>query len=206
MQRADLIFGLAFVGLLHAGALHAQQPGAQQVGAAQQAASGAAAVAQQHATAQLDSAARAAQAPVQVEAPMTTTVTDRNPTLPAAQQAQHAHVRAEDLKLVFDREVYRYPGENRRDPFKPLTGKNGVGPLFEDLTLRMIIHSPVPGQSIAVLADRAKKMYRLRRGESLGNVTVVDISSSRVVFSVDEFGVRRQEFLSLKNANPKEGA
>jgi hypothetical protein len=115
-------------------------------------------------------------------------------------------ISADAVRLVFDREVYTYPGANRRDPFKPLTGDNLAGPMFEDLTLRMIIHSDVAGQSIAVLADSRRKTYRLRRGESVGNVTIVSITADRVTFAVEDFGVRRTEVLSLKNENQGEGA
>ena len=109
-------------------------------------------------------------------------------------------------KLVFEREVFRYPGENRRDPFRPLTRQEDLGPVFNDLTLRMIIYSPDPKQSVAVVADAAKKSYRLRRGESLGNAQVVEIGPAHVVFSVDDFGVRRQETIDLKPRKPSEGA
>lgn len=114
-------------------------------------------------------------------------------------------ISADEVKLVFDREVYRYEASGRRDPFTPLTDGN-AGPRFEDLTLRMILHSSVPGQSIAVLADGAKKSYRLRRGESVGNITVVDITADRVTFSVEDFGVSRREVLSIKPDNETEGA
>jgi type II secretory pathway component PulC len=106
-------------------------------------------------------------------------------------------VRSEDPKLIFEREVFSYPAENRRDPFKPL-GKDASGPLFEDLTLRMIIHSEVAQQSVVVLADGAKKTYRLRRGETVGNATVVQIAPTRVVFAVEDYGNRRQEVLELR--------
>ena len=116
-----------------------------------------------------------------------------------------APINADEVKLVFDREVYRYEAAGRRDPFKPLTdGKSG--PLFADLTLRMIVYSSVPGQSIAVLADQSKTVYRLRRGESVGNITVVDITAERVTFSVEDFGVSRREVLSIKPDNETEGA
>jgi hypothetical protein len=115
-------------------------------------------------------------------------------------------ISADEVKLVFDREVYRYEGAGRRDPFKPLTDENAQGPLFEDLVLRMILHSNVPNQSIVVLADAARKTYRLRRGESVGNVTVVDIGPDRVTFAVEDFGVRRQEVLRIKPENETEGA
>lgn len=114
-------------------------------------------------------------------------------------------ISADEVTLVFDREIYRYDGGGRRDPFRPLTDENAQGPLFEELQLRMILHSNVPNQSIVVLAD-TKKTYRLRRGESLGNFTVMDIGPDRVTFAVEDFGIRRQEVLSIKPDNETEGA
>lgn len=114
--------------------------------------------------------------------------------------------RAREIQLVFEREVFRYPLENRRDPFKWLSDQEHMGPLFDDLILRMIIHSPQPGQSVALLADGAKKVYRLRKGEIIGNATVVNIESTRVVFTVEDYGNRRQEILELKANQQKEGA
>jgi hypothetical protein len=119
-------------------------------------------------------------------------------------QVSTAPKRVEDPKLIFEREIYSYPADGRRDPFKPL-GHEG-GPLFEDLTLRMIIHSAIPSQSVAVLADGSKKVYRLRRGETLGNATVVDITQTRVVFVVEDYGNRRQEILDLRPDEEREGA
>jgi hypothetical protein len=125
------------------------------------------------------------------------------PTAPAAAESA---ARGGEPKLVFDREVFSYPGENRRDPFRPLTHQEDLGPVFNDLRLRMIIYSGDPKQSIVVVADASNKVYRLRHGQSLGNVTVVDIAQTRVVFSVDDFGIRRQEVLDLKSRKPSEGA
>jgi hypothetical protein len=110
--------------------------------------------------------------------------------------------RPREIQLVFEREVYHYGAQNRRDPFHSLA--DGIGPLFDDLTLRMIIYSPRPGQSVALLVDGAKKLYRLRKGETVGNATVLDITKSQVTFTVEDYGNRRQEVLDLKNQ--KEGA
>lgn len=119
------------------------------------------------------------------------------PTAPAAAGVN-------DPRLIFEREVYSYPGRARRDPFMPLTGQN-AGPLFSDLRLRVILYSDNPRLSVVALSDAADKQYRLRRGDSVGNATVVDIGPTRVVFSVSDFGIRRQEILELKAAN-REGA
>jgi hypothetical protein len=126
-----------------------------------------------------------------------------SPPATAGQQAPPAApTRPREIQLVFEREVYHYGAQNRRDPFHSLA--DGIGPLFDDLTLRMIIYSARPGQSVALLVDGAKKLYRLRKGETVGNATVLDITQSQVTFSVEDYGNRRQEVLDLKNQ--KEGA
>jgi hypothetical protein len=121
----------------------------------------------------------------------------------AAQQAGPATVTpVSEPKLVFDREVFHYPGKARRDPFRALTA-TASGPLFQDLRLHMILYSEDPAQSVVSLSDASQKQYRLRRGDSVGNATVIDIGPTRVVFSVLDFGIRRQETLNLKE---REGA
>lgn len=102
-----------------------------------------------------------------------------------------------DPRLVFEREVFSYPGRARRDPFMPLTGQN-AGVLFSDLKLHMILFDADPGRSIVAVSDAANKQYRLRRGDTVGTATVVDIGRTRVVFSVNDFGIRRQEVLEMK--------
>jgi hypothetical protein len=115
-------------------------------------------------------------------------------------------LRPRDIQLVFEREIFHYAANARRDPFRSLAAEEGLGPLFDDLTLRMIIYSPRPGQSVALLVDGSKKTYRLRKGDVVGNATVLDITAEKVVFAVEDFGNRRQEVLNLKETNPKEGA
>jgi hypothetical protein len=125
---------------------------------------------------------------------------------PAAAQKQAAQAerrvtpvaeRTAEPKLVFEREIFHYEGRVRRDPFRPLTG-SAEGPLFADLRLHMILFSEDPGGSVVAVSDAMKKQYRLRRGDSVGNATVIDIGPARVVFSVLNFGTRRQEVLDLK--------
>src|SRR5690606_39995686 len=58
-------------------------------------------------------------------------------------------------RLVFDREVFSYSSGGRRDPFKPLTASDD-GPLFDELTLRMIIFSQDPRESL-VLVQRSEE-------------------------------------------------
>ena len=116
---------------------------------------------------------------------------------PQTPEAPAAVAMPGDPRLIFEREVFSYPGRARRDPFMPLTGQN-AGILFSDVTLHMILFDENPGRSIVAVSDAANKQYRLRRGDSIGNATVVDIGRTRVVFSVSDFGIRRQEVLELK--------
>lgn len=118
------------------------------------------------------------------------------PAAPAAERpAGGAISESGEPRLIFEREVFSYQGRARRDPFRPLT--TSAGPLFEDLKLNVILWSPVASESVVMLSD-SNRQYRLRRGETVGNATVVDIGPTRVVFSVSDFGIRRQEVLDMK--------
>jgi hypothetical protein len=110
----------------------------------------------------------------------------------------------DEPRLMFEREIFDYQGGGRRDPFRALTGRDGLGPLFEDLTLRMIIFSEVRDQSIVVVADGANRAHRLRRGDVIGNARVLEIEPGRAIFTVEDLGVRRQEVLELRR-NQQEG-
>ena len=115
-------------------------------------------------------------------------------TAPAAKPAQPTA----EPKLVFDREVYSYAANARRDPFKPLAGKESLGPLFEDLKLRGIIFSSEPTLSIVLLQDGSRRMYRLHRGEVVGNSRIVEIKPLMVRFAVENFGMIKYETLELR--------
>lgn len=129
-------------------------------------------------------------------------------TPPAGAAASQASppLRPRDIQLVFEREVFHYPQADRRDPFRSLAAEAGLLPLFDDLKLRMIIYSERPGQSVALIVDGTKKIYRLRKGDVIGNATVLEITPEQVSFSVNEFGNVRHEVLDLKQDTSKEGA
>lgn len=114
-----------------------------------------------------------------------------------AQQADSADVDLENLTLVYEREVYTYNGENRRDPFRPLTDRNEMGPRFESLSLQGIIYSAERGRSVALLADGEGRIHRVRVGNTVGNSRVIEIGPVRVVLAVENFGTTRQEILEL---------
>ena len=105
-------------------------------------------------------------------------------------------------KLAFDREVFAYPAEGRRDPFKPLVGGPGSsGPLFQDLALRGIIFSPDARRSVALVQVGGRRTFRLRRGDIIGNARVLEIQPLRVRFAVENFGTVRNEVLELRGNN-----
>jgi hypothetical protein len=124
---------------------------------------------------------------------------------PATDAFRDAPSGVDEPRLRFEREVFEYPNAGRRDPFRALTRQDETGPQFADLVLRMIIHSDVASQSLVVVADGTGRTHRLRRGDAIGNATVIDIGPNRVVFSVEDLGTRRQEALELKK-NQLEGA
>lgn len=105
---------------------------------------------------------------------------------------------AANITLVYDREVFVYRGADRRDPFRPLTNENEMGPLFETLSLQGILYQPGRGLSVALLADTNGRVHRVRVGDVIGNSTVVEIGPLRVVMAVENFGNIRQEMLELQ--------
>ncbi len=109
----------------------------------------------------------------------------------------------EEPKLIFDREVFTFPSGGRRDPYTPLVGKNDGGPRFEELSVRGIIYSP-SAESMVLLSD-GRKTYRRHRGEMVGNARVLQITPTRVLFSVDNFGVWREESLEMKKPEGAKG-
>lgn len=101
-------------------------------------------------------------------------------------------------KLMFDREVFGYAGTARRDPFKPLIGKESLGPLFDDLKLKGIIYSTDPTRSIVLIEDGSKRLYRIKRGDVLGNARAVEITPLAARFAVENFGMIRYEVLEIR--------
>lgn len=118
-----------------------------------------------------------------------------------AQQDQQpqgqASPRAADIELVYEREVFSYRGASRRDPFRPLTNDDSMGPRFESLSLQAIIYSTGRGNSLALLTDADGRVYRVRVGDVVGNSQVIEIGPLRVVLAVENFGTIRQEMLEL---------
>jgi len=115
-----------------------------------------------------------------------------------AEQAEPRAPTASDLTLVYEREVFAYVGTGRRDPFRPLTEDDDMGPRFEQLALRSIIYATGRGRSVAMLGDGGGRVYRVREGDVVGNARVLEITTTRVVLAVETFGTVRRETLELQ--------
>ena len=122
---------------------------------------------------------------------------------------------ADPTELVFDREVFDYPTYERRSPFRPLVGDTASGPRFEQVRLRGIIWSADPARSVALFSGAPTQdagggavvvgTRRLRRGESWGNMRVVEIQQNRVVVDVNEFGLTERRVLELTRRRAEGG-
>jgi hypothetical protein len=116
------------------------------------------------------------------------------PARPAARDTAAAD---SSLRIEYRREVYNYRG-GARDPFRSLAATNAVGPQVNDLRVVSIVYDARGGRSVAVVRDvNNPRSYRLRRGDQVGRLRVVQIRQYEVVFQVEEFGFERQETLRL---------
>jgi len=108
-------------------------------------------------------------------------------------------------KVEYRREVYHYSGGSR-DPFLTLIASSDVRPMITDLRLVSVIYDPHYGRSVAVVRESpGDKIHRLKRGDTVGRLKVLQIRQYEVVFQIEEFGFERQEVLSLQRqaeANP----
>lgn len=123
---------------------------------------------------------------------------------PAQQQA---------TELVFEREVFQYPGLQRRNPFRPLLAADEGGPRFEQLRLMGVLYSEEPGASVAVVGtsqvsvsedgsqvnvSQGGDAWYLKVGQSIGNTRIVEIRREQIVVEVEEFGLTEQRIMQLE--------
>jgi hypothetical protein len=100
--------------------------------------------------------------------------------------------------VEYKREQFRYTG-GTRDPFESLVSTNRVGPMIEDLRVVSIAYDARYGNSVAIIrAVRDPKPVRVRRGDTVGNMRVIQIRQYEVVFQIEEFGFERQQVLTLR--------
>ena len=94
------------------------------------------------------------------------------------------------------REVYSYGGVGRRDPFYSLILTDDLRPLISDLRLVGILYETSGGRAVAVMRDlQTNAQYRVQNGQSLGRMRVTQIRQKAVLFTIEEFGLSRQDSL-----------
>ncbi len=124
----------------------------------------------------------------------------QTPPPPPADSAQSAAAAPRAGAVEMRREVFTYSARGRRDPFVSLMTSNEIRPLIQDIELMGIIFDPSGGNSQATLRDLtdATRIYRVKVGQTLGRMTVSEITARDVEFTIDEFGFSRRERLLLK--------
>jgi hypothetical protein len=96
------------------------------------------------------------------------------------------------------REVFSYSADGRRDPFFSLILTEDLRPLLSDLKLVGILYTSSGSRSVAIMRDLVTNaQYRVGTGSVLGRMRVAQIRPRAVIFSIDEFGLSRQDSLVL---------
>ena len=114
--------------------------------------------------------------------------------LPAPSGALPSAVPAANAASV-TREVYGYESTGRRDPFFSLILTDDLRPLLGDLRLVGILYQN-SGRAVAVMRDvQTNAQYRVANGGTLGRMHVTQIRQRAVLFTIDEFGLSRQDSL-----------
>lgn len=99
---------------------------------------------------------------------------------------------------VIMREVFDYDAEGRRDPFFPLLASAELRPTVADLKLIGILYDPSGRRSVVTLRDMSTNTrYQVTTGTVLGRMKVVLIKPRAIFFSIEEFGLNRQDSLVL---------
>jgi hypothetical protein len=99
------------------------------------------------------------------------------------------------------REVFSYAEAGRRDPFFSLILTEDLRPLLSDLKLVGVLYEPSGRRSVAIFRDvLTNSQYRVQTGMPLGRMRVAQIKPKGVIFTIDEFGLSRQDSLMLTDS------
>ena len=121
------------------------------------------------------------------------------PAVPASPGAVAAA--AGKLPPPVTREVFDYKAEGRRDPFFSLILTEDLRPLLSDLKLVGILYEASGRRSVAIMRDiLTNAQYRVATGQTLGRMRVMQINRKGVIFTIDEFGLSRQDSLVLTDS------
>jgi hypothetical protein len=105
--------------------------------------------------------------------------------------------RAREMEVM--RETFAYGG-GTRDPFNSLVTGVTAGPELHDLQLVGIYENlGTPSKSVVVLREKVgAKRHKMRAGDRLGRLRLVQIRPRDAVFMIQDLGHERQETLSLR--------
>jgi hypothetical protein len=96
------------------------------------------------------------------------------------------------------REIFTYETGGRRDPFYSLILTEDLRPLLSDLKLVGILYEASGRKSVAIMRDiLTNAQYRVNTGMTLGRMRVAQIKPRAVLFTIDEFGLNRQDSLFM---------
>lgn len=99
---------------------------------------------------------------------------------------------------VLMREAFDYAPDGRRDPFVSLMNTSDLRPTISDLRLTGILYDLSGRRPVAVMRDvQTNAQYRVTTGMTLGRMRVARIKPKVIVFSIEEFGLNRQDSLVL---------
>jgi hypothetical protein len=99
------------------------------------------------------------------------------------------------------REIFVYGEGGRRDPFFSLILTEDLRPLLSDLKLVGVLYEPSGRRSVAIFRDvQTNAQYRVQTGMPLGRMRVAQIKPKGVIFTIDEFGLSRQDSLMLSDS------
>jgi hypothetical protein len=99
------------------------------------------------------------------------------------------------------REIFLYDQAGRRDPFFSLILTEDLRPLLTDLKLVGVLYEPSGRRSVAIFRDvQTNAQYRVLPGMTLGRMRVAQIKQRGVIFTIDEFGLSRQDSLMLSDS------
>ena len=100
------------------------------------------------------------------------------------------------------REVFAYEPDGRRDPFYSLILTEDLRPLLSDLRLVGVLYEASGRRSVAIMRDiLTNAQYRVNAGMTLGRMRVAQIKPRAVIFTIDEFGLSRQDSLVLVDSS-----
>ena len=126
------------------------------------------------------------------------------PPEPRSGDERSVAVRGGKDEVGFRREAFTYGRSARRDPFLSLLHSHDLRPMINDLKLVAVLYDPV-GRSWAIMRDMTtKEQYRVKVGQQLGRMRVIQIHPKSVTFTIEEIGFSRQQTLALNDSKERE--